>query len=325
MLPDTLYKKIMPISSKNVIIKVSVFLYIYIRVLFQLLKDFIDKPDVLIVSRRFINRIFPWSYKLILNKLKKSGTRIIWDFDDQIIESREVSKDGFEYLERLADYIVIASNENRNLISQSYLRKVLFLPTTDGDMYNLLNETVEITRKEKLEEEIRLIWIGTSVSLKFLAKIISGLRNKDLECQKKLILTVVCDKPLVVEDNDKLEIRNIKWERDVSINELLNSHIGLMPLEDTKFTRGKGGFKLIQYMSVGLPIIGSPIGINKSIISQNFGRQVDIEDTLGWCKAIDEICHSKDKWLSFSHNASEEWYRKYNYSANLENWKHILY
>ena len=92
MLPDKMYRRVMPISSQNIFKKAYIFFYIIVRVFSQLCKDYTDRPDILIISRRFVNRILPVPYKWILNSLKNKGTKIIWDFDDQIIVSKEISK-----------------------------------------------------------------------------------------------------------------------------------------------------------------------------------------------------------------------------------------
>lgn len=326
MIPDKVYNKIMPISSKNLVVKGAIFIYIYIRVLCQLLNDYFNKPDILIISRRFINLVFPLSYKYLLENLKKRGTIIIWDFDDNIIESREIPLSGFEYMAKIADKIIVASPVLKKMIPVEHQNKVLLLTTTDGDMYRYVTSNIEVSRLSTIPNELRLIWVGTSVSLRFLKIIIPGLDlyANSLSTGKRLILTVVCNMPLEVESTEKLVIRNIQWERSVAIEELLRSHIGLMPLEDNVLTRGKGGFKLIQYLSVGLPVIGSPVGINSSIISKDVGEQVNVEDMEGWKNAINVIGSSPDIWLNYSHRAYSKWLKYYDFDNHLKIWSQLL-
>ncbi len=328
MLPDKMYRRVMPISSRNPVEKVVIFLYIIFRVFGQLFKDYIDRPNILILSRRFVNRVFPLPYKWILNRLKKKGTKIIWDFDDEIIASKEVTRKGFDYISALSDYIVVASPINKKMISSKYHEKVIVVPTTDGDMFNLFTDEVTANRLKRFDSEIRLVWVGTSVNLQHVEKICPYLDNfaeiMSNKYGKQVSLTIVSNRPLVVNTLKCLILRNIKWERNIAISEMLNSHIGLMPLEDNKFTKGKGGFKLIQYLSVGLPIVGSPVGINQSIISSEVGFQVIDYCSDQWGEVLEKICREQEKWLTFSMAAHVKWQREYSYTNNLKFWTELL-
>jgi glycosyltransferase involved in cell wall biosynthesis len=48
--------------------------------------------------------------------------------------------------------------------------------------------------------------------------------------------------------------------------EIINSDIGLAPLADNNFTRGKCGFKILQYQAAGLPVVASPVGVNAELV-----------------------------------------------------------
>lgn len=328
MISDDLYKRFMPIAYQNIFIKIYFFIYIFIRVLFQLIEDTYNRPKILIVSRRFINKFFPIIYKILLNKIKKNGTLIIWDFDDNIIASKELTRKGFDYMSCISNYIIIASKHNLNLIKSQYHNKTLYLPTTDGDMYNKMNNSIQEKRLINLKKEIRLIWVGTAGGLQFLRKIIKHLDSTSLEIKKidnrNTILTIICDKPLKNIDTNNLIIRNIEWERDIAIEEMLRSHIGLMPLEDTVFTRGKGGFKLIQYLSVGLPVIGSPVGINSEILTNDVGMSVEDLDSENWAHAIKEVAMDLNIWNKYSNCAYKKWNEYYSFESNLLVWKSLI-
>jgi glycosyltransferase involved in cell wall biosynthesis len=63
-----------------------------------------------------------------------------------------------------------------------------------------------------------------------------------------------------------LSITKEDWSLEKEIDQLISFDIGIMPLRDTPWERAKGGYKLLNYMSVGLPVIASPVGINKNLI-----------------------------------------------------------
>jgi glycosyltransferase involved in cell wall biosynthesis len=60
-----------------------------------------------------------------------------------------------------------------------------------------------------------------------------------------------------------------QWSLDTQVPDLLSSDIGLAPLIDNKFTRGKCGFKILQYAAAGLPVITSPVGVNTQYVKDN--------------------------------------------------------
>lgn len=323
MLSDGLYKRLMPISRQPIHIKIFTFLIIYIRVLSQLARDSICPPACLIISRRLINRIMPLLYKFLLKRIKQSGTKIIWDFDDEIIESKEVSRKTFDFLSEIADVIIVASPYNKAMVGVENSHKVQILPTTDGDMFKYFNYDVVEKRALVLDKQVRIIWLGTSVSLKYVLKICDKFEILAKKLEQSVVLTIVSDKSLnYIPLNFKL--RNIQWSRDVALQEALNSHLGIMPLDVNSFTKGKGGFKLIQYLSVGLPVVATGVGINNDIVSSDVGKLVDNLESMDWCNAIYDIIKNKNLWINYSKNAFYKWSENYNYSKNLKIWNSLL-
>ena len=326
MIPDSKATVFLPISKQGFIKKVFIFCYIFIRVQVMLIQDLIVNPDYLVISRKLIHRVFPISYQWCLKRIKKKGTKIIWDFDDQIIHLKEVSAKGFLTLSQVSDTIIVGSPLLENLVKEEYRYKVAYFPTTDGDMYQLFSERVLENRLSYFPKEIRLVWVGTFSGLRFLYQILPSfelLGEKGKKSGRITRLSVVCDYPLEYEPVNFV-LENIKWERDVAVQIMLNAHLGLMPLEDTEETRGKCGFKLIQYMSIGLPIIASKVGINAMIIKDSFGCAVPGVECEEWARAIFKLVSDKDDWREYCLNSINEWKKNYSYEGNLKMWRKLL-
>lgn len=326
MITDKFHDKYTPIRQQPIYIKIFLMVVVLWRVGWQLTVDLFSRPDILILSRRFTNRAMPFYFVWILKNIKRRGTKFYWDFDDNIIESRELSRKNFDILSGLADKIVVASPYLCNLISQENRDKVTFMPTTDGDMYERHDEMVDKQRLKSLDDEVRIVWVGTSVSLRFLPAVCEKFENlaMDLKAQsKRLIFTVVCDKPLVY-DASNFELRNIKWERERAIEEMLKAHIGIMPLESNDFTKCKGGFKLIQYLSVGLPVVVSDVGINSDIVDENCGFLIDKLSSERWSSSILGVVKDKSLWLEYSRNAKQKWLRDFSVIRNLSFWNSVI-
>jgi len=65
---------------------------------------------------------------------------------------------------------------------------------------------------------------------------------------------------------DNIQISKKDWNLETEVNNLRNFDIGIMPLTDDDWAKGKGGYKLLQYMAMGIPCCASPVGINKQLI-----------------------------------------------------------
>lgn len=321
---NRMYSEWMPISSKGLMFKIYTFLILYIRQFSHLFKDCLNPPKILVLSRGLLTRVLPPTFKFMISYLHRKGTKFIWDFDDDIIHSKEFLKKDFDWFSGLASNIIVASNDNLDMLEEQFRIKAIVLPTTDRDMYKLFNKDLTDKRVETLKSQHRLIWVGSATSLPFLKKVMGSIEKyAKSNLDFKVVLTVVCNKPLNYNPHN-FELRNVKWSRDIAIEEMKNSHIGLMPLEDNISTRRKGGFKLIQYLSIGLPVIGSPIGINDRIITKDVGFKATIDDPEMWVNAMNDILSSPDIFRNYSINAYNCWLENYNYEENLKVWEDII-
>lgn len=326
MIPDAKAYLYLPIAKQSIIMKIFIFFYIFARVQWQLLVDIYNPPSYIIISRRLLPKILPWSFYACLSICKHKGCKIIWDFDDQIMYLKEVTNRGFSKMEKVSDIIIVGSPILKNIIDIKWRYKVHVIPTTDGDMYKTYSNDILEKRLLSFEYEIKLIWVGTFSGLRYLQSIMPSLERFGLELKKvgkKVRLSIVCDYPLSYCSTNFI-LENIKWERNVAKEKMFESHIGLMPLDDNDGTRGKCSFKLIQYMSVGLPVIGSSVGMNSIVIKDSFGYLPCGTDIDQWYNALVGIVADKKGWIHRSQEAIKVWAQDYSYLSNLERWKQIL-
>ncbi|MBV1756290.1 MAG: glycosyltransferase [Dethiosulfatibacter sp.] len=303
------------------------FLNMMFRVTFFLIVDIFDKPDFVILSKTFLPRYCP-NYLLKLIDVLTRRSVFIWDFDDHIFKSGEISLKEAKLLENNSDRIIVTNDFLKDQISIENKEKVKLLPTTDGDLQGFKQEELMLNRKKTFHKTINLVWVATAGNLHHLSEIIETLDEAAvkvlIELKKELKLTVVCNKPLNAKTKNII-VRNVKWSRFGAKDEIYSSHIGIMPLINDEYSLGKGGFKLVQYISTGLPVIASNVGFNEEIINNNCGILVnDMLDKSVWIDAIIKIASSEDVWERYSNSSLARWHEKFSYDNNLNFWKAIL-
>ncbi len=328
MMSDAFHDRYMPISRQPLHIKVRAWLHIYCRMLTALLSDLRHRPDILVIHKRIISRFTPPSYNLLLRAIRHRGTRIIWDFDDHIIANHEVTPRQFLRYARLADVITVTHEFLQQLVPQPCREKTHLLPTTDGDMYTryAADPSIRQERLRTLSTTARLVWVGTSTNLPFVDDVLPLLDAAAQALQQQdgrtMQLEVVCDKPLTPSQPlQYLSLDNTPWTRPASIHAMQQAHVGIMPLPDTLFTQGKGAFKLVQYLSIALPVAGSAVGYNKQVITPRCGRLVGSDGN--WTSALLTLLEP-NTWTTMSEEAYKHWTSHFSYDDNLQTWRKLI-
>jgi len=122
-------------------------------------------------------------------------------------------------------------------------------------------------------------WIGSPVTSHYLKLVIPALEEVCKNNTARLVLIGAKRGDLPT----NMPAKYVSWSEETEIKEIQKFDVGIMPLPDNAWERGKCGFKLIQYMACGLPVVGSPVGVNKGIIKHGInGYQAKNVDEWIW-------------------------------------------
>lgn len=288
--------------------------------------DIINKPSVVIISRSILPHKSFALNNLLLRKILKNARKVYWDFDDDIFLNGEITSSEKNILLNQSSKIIVTHDYLASLLPHSEAdSKICILPTTDGDFDRFIKNpgSVSRERESRFNEEINLVWVGQAVNLRYFDGIIEELDDYAEEEKRKdreVKLTVVCNQPLNVEVK-YLIVENIKWTKKNALKAMCNAHIGIMPLKNEQYSLGKGGFKLVQYMSSGLPVVGSNVGYNTEVIKNTFGCLADIGS---WKVSLQSLTKDMQIWKERSVNSREQWESSFSFNNGYTFWKELL-
>jgi glycosyltransferase involved in cell wall biosynthesis len=112
-----------------------------------------------------------------------------------------------------------------------------------------------------------IVWSGTSGGFQYLAAIEDAFRQI-FQSMPRARLRVVCDKKIRFAKLPLEKVEYIQWKPEIEVKALQGAAIGIMPLKDSPWAKGKCSYKMLTYMACGLPVVVSPVGMNAEILDQ---------------------------------------------------------
>ncbi|WP_075292055.1 glycosyltransferase family 4 protein [Pararhizobium arenae] len=253
--------------------------YGLLRRLYDVLRS--TRYDVVYVLRE----AFPFGPPLLERLMAAGASRMIFDYDDAIYVSstaytnpldrfRDFSKT--EKLIRMADHIVAGSHHLARYAARHkpIVSCISILPT--------VVDTRDFRPPgQRHGDDFTIGWIGTPRGTAYLRSIREAIITVSRKLPKARFVFVGAE-PF---DCGGVPVEFRKWTLEREIADIQSFDVGIMPLFDDEEARGKCGFKLIAYMSAGLPVVCSPVGANKDIVSEGVnGYFADTPEA--WAKAL---------------------------------------
>jgi len=233
--------------------------------------------------------------------MRHYGRRVIFDFDDAIMYSdRKPEQTSKIRMHRFGRSValscaVIAGNRYLADHARRYSANVHILPTA------LDVRAYDMKRPRPGDQAVRLVWIGSDTTLKYLYEIRPALEEIG-ERFPHTILRIVCNRFL---DLETMPVERRMWSKETEAVDLMTSDIGLAPLPDDPFTRGKCGFKILQYQAAGLPVVASPVGVNEDFV-QNGRTGFLARNRSEWIENLAILINNPDMRVAFGRSGRTE-------------------
>lgn len=164
-----------------------------------------------------------------------------------------------------------------------------------------------------------VVWIGSPENLLYLEMIRPALSALTIR-HPTLRLKVICS---AFPDWPEINIERVAWSAATEAAELATAHIGVMPLTDDEWSRGKCAFKLLQYMAASLPCVASPVGANTEAVIDGvtgFHARNDGE----WTRSLESLIDSAELRMRFGAAGRAHVERRYAMQIYGQNYVDLL-
>lgn len=213
------------------------------------------EADVTVIHRKLFR--LPDFIRLV----RRCRGRLVYDLDDAVMYRPTGRKRQWSFFRRIRFARTVARSSlylagNRYLLDQAPVRVVGMIEPTplDIDRY---------AEKEERPERGRVVgWIGTGPTLPYLRVAAPALAALSAR-REDFVLRVIGPEP---EDLPGVRVEHVPWTEETEAESLRSLDVGILPLLDDRWTRGKCAFKALQYMGVGLPVVASPVGMNPEVV-----------------------------------------------------------
>lgn len=291
--------------------------YIFLKAAFKRFNDVFkaDGYDVIYVQREAFMTGSSWFEK----RYSHSKAALVFDFDDAIW-NHDVSEGNksFAWLKdasktkRIIAFsdLIIAGNPYLADYASQFNSNVLIIPTTiDTEEYRPKPDSTDAGK-------VVIGWSGSITTIKHFELAIPFLTALKSKYGSQIEIAVVGDGSY---RNSSLDIVGKPWNKTTELADLAGFDIGIMPIPNDDWSKGKCGLKGLQYMALSIPAVMSPVGVNCDIIQD--GSNGFLADTTDeWVEKVSRLIESKELRSKLGAAARKTVVEHYSVESQKENY-----
>lgn len=263
------------------------------------------KYDVIWVEKE----VFPW-FPTFLDRFFLSGCKYVLDYDDATFHKYDRNRIGLVRMLLGRKLDILMSESSGSVVGNEYLYSRV--RDAGGCLINVVPTSVDIERydvKCLKNNKLTIVWIGSPSTASYLESLFPVLAelNQIIPFRMKVI-GARCEFP-------NLEIECCQWSEEFEVDLLADADIGIMPLKDGLWEKGKCAYKIIQYMALGIPAVASPVGANNVVIENGVNGFL-AGSAEEWKEALQRLLVDKQLRLRMGEAAKENVVNNYSIQRN---------
>lgn len=278
----------------------------------------VPRYDVVIIHRE----AFPIGGAWFEEAIARLNPRTVYDIDDALWLPMPLKVDQRRFLwdpERVSRTMsscaaVVAGNAFLRSYAGARNAVVTVIPTPYPDLGGRAATGADVKRPV-------IVWIGNVGNEEYLHLVREPLQR--LARRHDFVLRVIGSAQAGRLRMEGVNIEAVEWREGREAEWLLGSAIGIMPLHDRDYERGKCSFKLVQYLSCGMPVVASPVGMNTEVVSDgvNGFLAATAED---WFRALDRLLSDPALRVAMGQRGYQQYRQRFTPAINAVRWHAVF-
>jgi glycosyltransferase involved in cell wall biosynthesis len=294
--------------------------YVLLKSLFIRLKDLkrVNQFDIVFIQREALSIGSSYFEKQFFKRNK-----VVFDFDDSIwlLDTSPENKK-FSFLKNpektktniTHSHVAIAGNTYLSDYAKQYNKNTIIIPTTIDTNFHIPKP--ELRNKNK----IVIGWSGSISTIKHFEMLVPVLKQIQNKYANQVEFHVIGQGTYI---NNEIQVVSKNWSSKTEVDDLNAIDIGIMPLPDNEWVKGKCGLKGLSYMACGVATIMSNVGVNSEIIEH--GKNGFLADNeQDWYNYISQLIENKTLRQQLGNNGRETVVNNYSVNAHKDTYLRVL-